>query len=244
MKNKILTLLTACISGCFSIFGQSDSAKLIRPIEATASDYISLLKSSGYEAFPFDISFLSDGQYRIFFIVKEYKDGKEVSDNILGDWFSYNNMTLLSDFHEEDQKDTKPEDMADADRGIYTLGRKLTIGFTPAVNDSIRPYMLEVENQGSANVQLRMYPQYQNNDSINGKELYIYLTKPFKTSEFSVDKFIPLVLYGSFWYDPDFNIHRFCGENEIDPEMTADILKYIPHYYVIGIKVKKIKPVS
>ena len=45
---------------------------------------------------------------------------------------------------------------------------------------------------------------------------------------------IPLVLYGSGWYDEQFDLTRFCGESEIDPGMKSDILQYIPHYYIIG----------
>ena len=48
-----------------------------------------------------------------------------------------------------------------------------------------------------------------------------------------------MVLFGSMWWDEKANVHRFCGANEIDRDMSTDILKYIPHYYVIGIKVSK-----
>ena len=146
-------------------------------------------------------------------------------------------MVLLSEFPEDAQKNTNPEDMADSNRGIYAMGEKIMIGFTPIVNDSIRPILIEVENMGSSSPSLKMFPQYENNDSINGKKLFQYLTRPFKTGEITTGKFLPLVLFGSIWYDKDFGIHRFCGEKEIDPDMSSKILKYIPHYYVIGIEV-------
>lgn len=72
------------------------------------------------------------------------------------------------------------------------------VGFTPIVNDSIRPILMEVENMGSSSARLQMLPQYENNDSVNGKKLYLYLPKPFKTQELKTGQFIPLVLYGSF----------------------------------------------
>ncbi|MBR4729229.1 MAG: DUF5041 domain-containing protein, partial [Prevotella sp.] len=28
---------------------------------------------------------------------------------------------------------------------------------------------------------------------------------------------------------------RFCGENTIKPDLSSDILKYVPHYYIIGV---------
>ena len=67
-----------------SMFGQSDNTKVIKPLEATSSDYLSLLTASGYEAFPFDISSLSNGQYNITFKIKEYKYRQEIRDNVLG----------------------------------------------------------------------------------------------------------------------------------------------------------------
>ena len=233
--------MAICICGCMSMFGQTDHSKVIKPLEATTPDYLSLLAASGYEAFPFDISSLSDGQYNITFKIKEYKLGQEISDDILGGYLTYQNMDLLSEYSEKDQGNIRPEEMADPDRGIYHIAQKVMVGFTPIVNDSIRPILMEVENMGSSNPRLQMLPQYENNDSVNGKKLYLYLSKPFKTQELKIGQFIPLVLYGSFWYDKNFGFHRFCGENEIDPDMSSEILKYIPHYYIIGIEVNPIK---
>ena len=86
---KIIYFLTVCICGCMSMFGQTDSAKTMKQLNAYADDYIPLLNSSGYEAFPFDISSLSDGQYYISFKIKEYKDGNVVKDDILGGYMTF-----------------------------------------------------------------------------------------------------------------------------------------------------------
>ncbi|MDE6379807.1 MAG: DUF5041 domain-containing protein [Muribaculaceae bacterium] len=241
MKNKILFLLTICICGCLSMVGQNDDAKVLRPLKSSVDDYIPLLNSAGYEAFTFDLSPLSDGQYYISFKIKVYKDGKEEMDDLLGGNFTLQNIRLLSDFPEESRKEIKAEDIADPERGIFTMSKKLTIGLTPVVNDSIRPFMLELENMGGLTGQLNMQPLYENNDSVNGKKFYWYNTRPFKIQEITNGKFIPLVLYGSWWYDKDFDIFRFCGEKEVDPDMSSDILKYIPNYYVFGIEVNPIK---
>ena len=32
---------------------------------------------------------------------------------------------------------------------------------------------------------------------------------------------------------------RFCGEREIDPEMSAEVLKHLPQYYIFGLKYVK-----
>ena len=142
MKHIILTLLGLCISSFTLMFGQIKNVKSINSMEAKADDFISLLNKNGYEVFPFDISSLSDGKYNIAFKIKEYKDGVEVCDDILGGFYNFDNMTLTSDFPEEYQNEIKPEDMVDPERGIFTLCKKIIIGFSPAVNDSIRPVML------------------------------------------------------------------------------------------------------
>lgn len=239
MKNRILFLMAICIGGCMSLFGENDNGKVIKQSTATFSDYSSLLKESGYEVFPFDISSLSDGQYHITFKIKEYKDGKKASDDFLGVNLTFRNMTLVSDFSKKDQESIKPEEMDVPERGIYKWGKKIVVGFTPAPNDSIRPMLLEIENMGACNARLPMLPQYENNDSIKGKKLYMYITRPFKQQELKTGQFIPLVMYGSFWYDKKFGIHRCCGESVIDSDMSSEILKYIPHYYIIGIEVSE-----
>ena len=54
-------------------------------------------------------------------------------------------------------------------------------------------------------------------------------------SEFKENEFIPLILLGSGWFDERFNIFRFCGESEIEPDMSSEILKEVPHHYVLGV---------
>ncbi len=239
MRIKILSLFAACVVGCSMMQAQE-----IKSLEAVADDYIPLLQYSGYEAFPFDISSLSDRKYQIKFVIREYDHGTLVSDDYMGWRKIRSNMMLLSQFDAEDQATVKPEEMDDAERGIYRLAKKMQIGFAPAQDDSIRPAMLSVEKMGEMFIPLKMKPQYAGNDSVNGRTFYSYNSRPFKIEKLEIGKFTPLVLLGSMWYDAQFNIHRFCGESVIDPEMSADILKYIPHYYVIGVEIKPIEKES
>ncbi|MCL2502285.1 MAG: DUF5041 domain-containing protein, partial [Bacteroidales bacterium] len=71
------------------------------------------------------------------------------------------------------------------------------------------------------------------------KAFFSYNTRPFKISEFKEDEFIPLILLGSSWYDERYNVFRFCGEKQIEPDMSSEILKDVPHYYVIGVRFVK-----
>ena len=47
----------------------------------------------------------------------------------------------------------------------------------------------------------------------------------------------PLVLFGSYWYEQETGVSRFCGEKVINPDLSSDIIKSIPHFYVLGIRI-------
>lgn len=241
MQNRLLIFLLICYSGIMSMSAHPENERVIKPMKATSMDYVDLLKYNGYEVFPFDINSFTDSQYNITFKIKEYKNGSEVGSDLLEGFDTYNNMILLSQFSEESKKKVKPEDMADSKRGIFSLAERIMIGFLPVENDSIRPMMLKVENIGSRFVRLPLYPQFSDNDSINGTKLYMYNTRPFKVGELNTGQFVPLVLLGSAWYDTNFGIHRFCGENVIDPDFSTGILQNIPHYYVIGVEINPVQ---
>ena len=49
------------------------------------------------------------------------------------------------------------------------------------------------------------------------------------------------MLVGSFWWDPEFEVFRFCGDNVIEPDLSSGIIKNTPHYYVIGMVATKQK---
>lgn len=234
LLNYVLIALGLCGLGI-----AKTNAQEIKPIAATPQDYIELLNSTGYNAFAFDISELLNKKHIITFKIREY--GPDLIDadlKGLGRYSGKRNITYLKDFDEETQAKIKPEDMYDLERGIYSAAKKILIGSTPVVNDSILPIVMDIENQGTLYQRLEMKPQYLNNDSINGKKIYAYEARPFILKDIKMGEFIPLLLFGSFWWDEQFGVHRFCGDNEIDPDLSTEILKYIPHYYVIGVEIK------
>lgn len=209
----------------------------IKELEATFADYVPLLNLTGYESYVFDISSLTESQYLISYQIREYDHGEKVSDDVQLLPSQFSNMILLNAFPEESRARVKPEAMASSERGIYALANKLSIGFLPVEIDSLQPVALGVENMGSRHNKLTLKPQYSDNDSVNGKKFFTYETRPFKVEELEMNEFTPLVLLGSIWYDDNIKCHRFCGEKYISPDMSSSILKYIPHYYVIGVVV-------
>ena len=213
------------------------SAQSIKQIEPNYQDYISLLNESGYMVYSYDISELKDSTYQINLVIKEYELGKEepikIHDFKHG---TLKNRLLVKDFMWRELSDDELEDLKnnsdDFENGIFRLSDKISIGFLPVENDSIERFKLRVDNIGTLGSQLKLRKVFDGHDS-DGE--YLYGMKPFLTSSFIPNTFIPLALYGSYWYDEQFDIVRFCGEREIDPELKAEILKDSPHYYIIGV---------
>ena len=224
----------ALLSGLLLCMGAN--AQELRRMEPEFSDYIPLLKAAGYEMFTFDISSLKDETYTIAFVTREYSKGELVSDSSR-DGFTRTiaNRKMISDFPEASQKRILDEGRAyDPEKGIYTLGEKISIGFYPAA-DSVKKAMLSVENMGSWGSTLRLQPL----DAPGFEGQYHYDFRPFKVDTIRLGEFVPLLMVGSFWYDERFHIIRFCGEKELPADMSSEMLKMLPHYFLIGIVVNK-----
>lgn len=118
-----------------------------------------------------------------------------------------------------------------------SLDEKLVIGFTPSASDSTAVYMFEFSEGRGFNGRLILKPIYAPEEPT--KSRYSYESRPFKlVAPFEKGKIIPLVLYGSYWYEPETGVSRFCGEKVIMPDLSSDIVKSIPHYYILGIRIK------
>lgn len=55
----------------------------------------------------------------------------------------------------------------------------------------------------------------------------------YQAYSFDISQLMDTTYYASFWFDEKYSIIRFCGAKEIDPDMSTEILKDTPHYYVI-----------
>ena len=133
-------------------------------------------------------------------------------------------------------KGEEPREVADFSFTM-SLDEKLIIGFMPSDNDSTATYAFQFADGIGLNSRLPLRSICDPDKP--AEKWYIYESRPFElVPPFEKGKFIPLVLYGSYWYEPENGGCRFCGENEIKPDLSSDIVKYIPHYYVLGIKLK------
>ena len=119
----------------------------------------------------------------------------------------------------------------------FPIEEKLVIGLSPSSNDSTYVYSFQSVGGGGINGTLKLQPIYA--PEMPTEQSYRYESRPFElVSPVEIGKFIPLVLFGSFWYEPETGVSRFCGENLIKPDLSSEIVKSIPHFYVLGIKIR------
>lgn len=229
---KLLVIAT------LAFVGLTMQAQEVKQIEASVDDYIALLNQSGYQAYSFDISQLMDTTYYVQFEVREYVAGNPEPVMVHSYGRGLKNRTMVKDFMWRELSEEELADIRDAsvdyENGVYSRAEKITVGFLPCKNDSTEVGKLFVENQGASGFSLSL-KQIDHKGAYNEDVIYSYNTLPFKTSAFEEGKFIPLAAYASFWFDERFNIIRFCGATELDPDMTTEILKDTPHYFVIGV---------
>ena len=133
-------------------------------------------------------------------------------------------------------KDEEPKNVLKFDVTM-SLDKKLVIGFWPSDNDSTANYLFHFSENRGFGGRLNLKPLFAPEKPED--KWYIYESRPFElVAPIEKEKFIPLVLYGSYWYESANGGCRFCGDNEIKPDLSSDIVKYIPHYFVLGIKIK------
>ena len=221
-KKSIITAMLALVA----MAGQGQT---IKRVEASLEDFMEHMAMYGYEVFTYDISSLRDSASGFTIVIREYDHRGMIDEKKL---YGFRTKTMISDFNEQDQKSIYEEkDGDDMERGIYRLSKTLSIGFSPVQSDSIETITLRSSRCDASPWKLMLKP-------IPGapQTIYRYQKAPYQPTSFSLDTFIPLVFYGSFWWDEQSKGWRFCGETELTEEKakTSGYFKYCPHYYIIG----------
>ena len=240
MKKIFLTLIVVLATMCAGAQEiKSVDAKYedFLPLVATFDDYKSLLQQAGYNMFVYDISSLKDKATHVEFCVKEYENGNLVE---VGDSHSRSSVFELirriSEFSEDEQKVIMASANADDEENdIFRLATRLKIGFTPVGADMEQCAQFEVAGK----VQMALFSKLlslRDNRVDKSHRKLDYYTRPFIIDGFEKGKFIPLVLYAAPWWDEKYETYRLCGETKIPADMSSDILKHSPHYFVIGVK--------
>ena len=232
------------VIAALAFVGLTMQAQEVKPIEASVEDYIALLNQNGYQAYSFDISPMKDTTYQVHFEVREYVADNLEPVSIQPYGRRLKNRTMVKDFFwrelsEEEVAEIKAASV-DYENGVYSRSEKITVGFLPCENDSTKVGRVFLDNQGNFGFSLKLKP-INHYGAYDNQVIYQYRTLPFKLSAFEEGKFIPLAAYTSFWFDAKYNIIRSCGATELDPDMSTEILKDTPHYYVIGVVFKKVQ---
>ncbi len=221
-KKTIITILLALVA----MAGQGQT---IKRVEVSLEDFMEHMAMYGYEVFTYDISSLRDSVSGFTIVIREYNQQGMIDEKKL---YGFRTKTMISDFNEQDQKSIYEEkDGDDMERGIYRLSKSLSIGFSPIQSDSIETITLRSSRNDASPWELMLKP-------IPGapQTIYRYQRVPYQPTSFSLATFIPLVFYGSFWWDEQAKGWRFCGDTELTEEKakTSEYFKYCPHYYIIG----------
>lgn len=224
MKRLLFLVGTLCMAAAVD-------AQEITPADVTFDDMRVVLESAGFETYAYDLtSFLEDDtRYEVAVSVKEYDGGKEPVD----DWTFHLGSTrvLLSDFSAETRAEIPDSMLLDKKRGIVRQSGRLVLGRYPSMTDSVARWVFSLENGGRGSMQLDLKAV-----QVPDKEpFYSYESRPFAKSGFEAGKFIPLVFFGSMWYDEKAGVYRQCGESEIAPDLSSEIVGSVPHFYVMGV---------
>ena len=220
---------------CIVILSCTAFCQQIKNKNVELDDLLSLLDGTGYKLFSYDITEMLNERYDIVLIRKEFEAGKEIETSNLT---MLHNKRLLTDFPESSWQEIIDRGrIIDPKTQAIDHAEKIIFGFYPSDNDSTKFMHINVPNfMVIGRMKLKLRGLFDKNMN---KMFFSYHTRPFKIEAFKEDEFIPLILFGSSWYDERFNIYRFCGEREIAPDMSSEILKDVPHHYVIGVKFVK-----
>jgi hypothetical protein len=221
-KQSIIPTLLALVS----MAGQGQE---IKRVTAMPEDFMEHMAMYGYEVFTYDISSLRDSASGFTIVIREYDHQGMIDEKKL---YGFRTKTMISEFNEQDQKSIYEEkDGDDMERGIYRLSKTLSVGFSPIQSDSIETITLRSSRTDASPWKLTLKP-------IAGAQqtVYRYQKVPYQPMAYAIDTFIPLVFYGSFWWDEDAKGWRFCGDAELTEEKEKDsaFFKHCPHYYLIG----------
>ena len=233
-KRTIITALLALVALAgqgqeLKIDVRSGSQSQIKRVATTSDDFMEHMAMYGYEVFTYDISSLRDSVSGFTIVIREFDHQKMIDEKKL---YGFRTKTMISEFNEQDQKSIYEEkDGDDMERGIYRLSKTLSVGFSPVQSDSVETITLRASRTDASPWKLTLKP-------IAGapQTVYRYQNVPYQPMTYALDTFIPLVFYGSFWWDKDAKGWRFCGDTELTEEKakTSDYFKYCPNYYIIG----------
>lgn len=231
---KLITLLCAV-----ALVGDLRAQDSLRVTTQTIQleDVIDVLDMNDIHVHRFDLQSLLKTHYDITFYVDEYRHAEKqgrVHSFLFGP-----NIGSVTEYPEEQWEAVRQEYHLAPNENEYDRIKSVTLTLQ-VKDDSLATISVGSPLLGRmSKSSLKLYPVEGYTQAIN----YMYDSRPFRlesvTDGDTVE--IPLVFFGSGWYDKRFNVTRFCGESEIDPQLQAEIVKDVPHAYVVGMRLEKKK---
>ncbi len=223
---------TLCIIAMLLTMTAMAQKPAVKEAEISIEDIKTVLEAKEIFLHSFDMTEFNDGVYSIIPFVEEYENGKLNEESLIRVGLGMN-KTDVRKFGERADEWRETYGMKRR-QNVHTLMNKAGIYLYP-VSDSTIKVTFNMENIGSFGAPLHK-KAYGKGPQADSHARYSH--RPFKLvpKEHAEIIRLPLVMVGSFWYDERYDVYRFCGEKEIDPELTSEILKNCPHYFIIGIE--------
>lgn len=230
---KPATLL--CVVALFGPLRAQDSLR-VTPQPIQLEDVVDVLEMNGISIHRFDLRPLLKTHYNVSFYVDEYRHA-EKQGRVHSFMFGPNIMSVEV-YPEEQWEAVRQEHHLAPNESEFDYIKSVTLTLQ-VKDDSLATISVGSPGVGRMTKRLKLYP-------VEGETRYVsymYSSRPFRLDAVAnADTVeIPLVFFGSGWYDKRFNVTRFCGESEIDPQLQAKIVKDVPHAYVVGMRLEKKK---
>ena len=230
MKKVLLCLMISALAG--SLHAQ-DSIR-ISPQEPQVADVLNILEYMDINIHRFDLAPLLKAHYNVSFYVDEYKAGRK--QQRVHSFMFGSNIQPINEYPEDQQDEVRKKFglAPDEDEFDYLLSATVTVRKT---EDSLAYIHVNAPRAGMMATRVQLHPV----GPPDGEKWCIYGTRPFRLDAVAdADTVeVPLVFYGSAWYDEQYQLIRLCGESEIDPQLQADIVKMVPHFYVVGLRLER-----
>lgn len=229
---KLATLL--CVVALFGPLRAQDSLR-VTPQPIQLEDVVDVLEMNGISIHRFDLRPLLDTRYDITFYVDEYRHAEK--QGRVHSFMFGSNIGSVTEYPEEQWEAVRQEHHLAPNESEFDYIKSVTLTLQ-VKDDSLATISVGSPGVGRmSKSSLKLYPVEGYTQAVN----YMYDSRPFRLESVTDGDMveIPLVFFGSWWYDKRSNFIRFCGESEIDSQLQSQIVKDVPHSYVIGMRLEK-----
>ncbi len=230
MRKTILSMCL-CLFSMLTVWAQQEVR--VKTLEPQMDDVWAVLEAMNIRAYRFDLSEFLNRVYEVKFHINEYQGGELVKSGKQKMNMGKNKVSII-EFPEEDRN--MFHEYFHLPKGTDTADLIKNASVYIIQSDSTSQVVFHIAGAGRSGTRVKL-------QKLPSQDRVFYSSRPFKQLPVKQENsvMIPLLFYGSGWYDAKYNITRFCGENEINPDLTGDIPTHSPHYYVISVEMKEVK---